>query len=38
MENDIALYAATYFAARVVVLATFAYGIYRVLRPAGRPA
>ncbi len=33
MENEIALYAAGYFAVRVAVLATFAYGIYRALRP-----
>ena len=34
MESEIVLYTATYFGVRVAVLATFAYGVYRALRPA----
>ena len=36
MENDIALMASGYLLARIGVLATFAYLIYRVVRPAPR--
>lgn len=32
MENDIVLYATTYVAFRVAIVATFAYVFYRILR------
>jgi hypothetical protein len=32
MENDIALYATTYVAFRVAIVAAFAYVFYRILR------